>query len=350
MSGTVEDILSDYDFDEVDAVGGLDFTELVMDIIQGNIYDKESGLITNIVNAVVDEVSRQKSALIQILIIAVLTAVFINAADSLKNEYVGSTGKMIAKIAIISLLTAVYGTTVKIAQEVLDAMVVFIKTLMPAYITVIAASSGSLTVAAFCESIMFVVMLISMLFSKIILFGGNLYILACTVSAVTERSNLSKLSALILDLMYKIMKAAVVLVVGMNLIRNMVLPLSDGIQAGLLTKAVALVPGIGNGVSAVSSTLIGAVTLIKNGVGVAALIVICIIAFVPMARIFVLSYVYQVAGALLEPVAGKNISDTITDFSKGMRLMLSVVMYAVIMLFVIIAILCVSTNINMYGA
>jgi hypothetical protein len=69
-----------------------------------------------------------------------------------------------------------------------------------------------------------------------------------------------------------------------------------------------LVPIVGGMVSDSAVVLISCTLLIKNAVGVAGIIIIAGIVITPVFGILANYFVFKVAGAVLEPIAGKNIS------------------------------------------
>lgn len=340
----VDKILAEQELDGIDSAAGTDFTGLVRDIVTGGVDTGSMDIKDRIINAVTKEFRSNIKGIIQILLIAVISALFTNFANIFSDASISKAGLQVSKIAAVTVLLAVYSCTEQISLEVLSDVIEFLKLLMPAYLSCVAVSSGSLSVAAFSEGAMLMVLVINVVFSKIVITGGNIYILITAADGITGERSLEKASKLIMTAMNWVIKTSMAAVIGLNLIQGMVVPMADGLQTGILTKAMKLIPGIGSSVSTLSSTLLGAGTLIKNGMGAAALVVIVTICAVPVAKLAMFVITYQFAGAFVQPVCGKGFADMITDFAQGMKLMMSIVVYSVITVFIVIAIICISTN------
>lgn len=343
----IEDMLSEQDLSQIsEEAAGLDFSQLVTDIVTGGIDTGSMKIKDRIVNAVSKEFRSNLKGMTQILLIAVITAVFTNFASVFSDSNISESGQQVSKIAAITVLLAVYLCTERIALEVLSNVVDFIKVLMPAYLSCVAVSSGSLSVAAFSEGAMFMVMIINVLFSRVVVTGSNIYVLIMAADKVTGGERLDKISKMIMTLMNWIIKTSIAAVIGINLVQGMVVPMADGMQTSMLTRAMKLIPGIGNSVSALSSTVLGAGALIKNGMGAAALVVIAVICAVPTAKLAMFVVTYQFIGAFTQPVCGREFANLVTGFAQAMKLMMSLVIYSMITVFIVIAIICISTNVN----
>lgn len=343
----IDEMLDNRDLSEINQeTAGLDFAGLVADIVTGGVDTGSLKLKERIINAITKEFKSNMKGMTQVLIIAVITAVFTNFASVFSDSNISEAGQQVSKIAVITVLLAVYSCTERIALEVLSNVISFIKVLMPAYLSCVAVSSGSLSVAAFSEGVMFMIMMINVVFSRIVVTGGNIYVLVMAADKVSKGERLEKISGLIITLMNWIVKTSMAAVIGVNLVQGMVVPMADGMQTSMLTRAMKLIPGIGNGVSALSSTILGAGALIKNGMGAAALVAIVTICAVPIAKLAMFVVTYQCIGAFTQPVCGREFANLVTGFAQAMKLMMSIVIYSMITIFIIIAIICISTNVN----
>ena len=83
--------------------------------------------------------------------------------------------------------------------------------------------------------------------------------------------------------------------------------------------------------------LLGAGALIKNCVGVAALLVLVLIAIIPIFKILLLSLMYKVAAVVVEPVADKRFAGCLKGMAEGGVLYLRLLVYATALFFVTIA-------------
>ena len=121
------------------------------------------------------------------------------------------------------------------------------------------------------------------------------------------------------------------------------------IDISVLLKAVSMIPGLGNSASTVSKTIVGAAVLIKNSIGVAAVIVMLVIIGIPLFKLVVMALVYQFLGAILEPVADKRIVKAVLVLSGSLENMIYMIAVTVVLMCLTLAIICFATNINLYS-
>ena len=135
---------------------------------------------------------------------------------------------------------------------------------------------------------------------------------------------------------------------GLNGIKSLILPLSDSLKMSVLFKAVSMIPGIGNSAQTVSKTIAGSAVLVKNSIGVAAVIVMAVIIGIPLLKLVVMALLYQILGAVLEPVADSRIVKAVLVLSGSLENMIYMIAVTVVLMCLTMAIICFATNINLY--
>ena len=135
---------------------------------------------------------------------------------------------------------------------------------------------------------------------------------------------------------------------GLNGIKSLILPLSDSLKMSVLFKAVSMIPGIGNSAQTVSKTIVGSAVLVKNSIGVAAVIVIAVIIGIPLLKLVVMAFLYQLLGAVLEPVADSRIVKAVLVLSGSLENIIYMIAVTVVLMCLTMAIICFATNINLY--
>ena len=83
-----------------------------------------------------------------------------------------------------------------------------------------------------------------------------------------------------------------------------------------------MIPGIGNSAQTVSKTIAGSAVLVKNSIGVAAVIVMAVIIGIPLLKLVVMALLYQILGAVLEPVADSRIVKAVLVLSGSLENMI----------------------------
>ena len=79
-------------------------------------------------------------------------------------------------------------------------------------------------------------------------------------------------------------------------------PYVDSMKTGAVQKLIGIIPGVGQGASAVTQMVIGSGVLVKNTMGAAGVVVLVIITLIPMLKLVILMILYQCVAAC--PAAG----------------------------------------------
>ena len=90
----------------------------------------------------------------------------------------------------------------------------------------------------------------------------------------------------------------------------------------------------------------GSGILIKNCVGVTALVFLIAMALLPMIKILCLSLFYKLTSVAVEPVADKRIAGCLKGMAEGGVLYLKLVLYCLALFFVTIALTTASSGLT----
>ena len=347
---TTDQQLGTFDFSSVDdsTDANIDFKGLVTDIISGGQTSLKKNFLQQLQSTLTKELSSNKKAIIQVIALSIISAFFTNFSNAFNNQQISQTGFFVTCIALVTILIAIFSVAAGTATSAIQAVLAFMKALIPIYATSIAVTSGSMSSMAYYEFILLVIATVNWVFLNVVINGSYIFVMISAADCVAKEESLSKLSALIKLIISWIMKTSLAAVIGINAIQSLVLPVADSIQSSVLSKALGMIPGIGSGISAISSTVIGAGTLVKNGIGVAALIVILVICLIPIVKLAIFVITYKFISAIVQPVADKRIVECINATAEGMNILLTTIVYSAIMFLITIAIICASTNINYY--
>jgi stage III sporulation protein AE len=79
--------------------------------------------------------------------------------------------------------------------------------------------------------------------------------------------------------------------------------------------------------------------LIKNGIGIAGLVVLLMICLFPLIKIFSIIIIYKVTSALIEPILDNQIVNCLNDMSNSLLIIFSAVVSVGVLFFVFITII-----------
>ena len=286
-----DSLTDEADYSEIDSTlddygwKGTSFKELVRSVASS---DTDIGF--NFTGAVTDAIISNRTVLVQILLLSIC-AMFLTVLD--KNA--SDSAMLFISFILMTLIVAVFINAARTGYECVQMSVDIYKALCPVFFPAVAYSCGASSAAAYYE--------------------------------------------IILMLMFFL---------GLNGIKSLILPLSDSLKMSVLFKAVSMIPGIGNSAQTVSKTIAGSAVLVKNSIGVAAVIVMAVIIGIPLLKLVVMALLYQILGAVLEPVADSRIVKAVLVLSGSLENMIYMIAVTVVLMCLTMAIICFATNINLY--
>lgn len=316
--------------------------EILNQILKGeSLFQKEtmSKWFKNIVKA---QLQREQKAMFQVVLLVLLAAVFSNFTAVFGDGKIGETSFYITYMLLLALLIKSFGSMGVELKELLENFILFLKALMPSYFLAVTASSGSATAMIFYEAVLFLIYVIQVVFLKGIV--PAIYVLALVelVNYLHSEDFLSKMAELLQTLIEWSLKSCMAVVLGMQLIQNMIGPAMDSLKRDIIGKTAASIPGIGNAINGVTEVALGTVVIIRNGIGVVGIIILVCIGIRPVIRLALLAFLYKLLAAVVQPVSDKRMTGALSTIGNGYVLFLKVLLCMELLIFITIAILSIS--------
>ena len=316
--------------------------EILNQILKGeSLFQKEtmSKWFKNIVKA---QLQREQKAMFQVVLLVLLAAVFSNFTAVFGDGKTGETSFYITYMLLLALLIKSFGSMGVELKELLENFILFLKALMPSYFLAVTASSGSATAMIFYEAVLFLIYVIQVVFLKGIV--PAIYVLALVelVNYLHSEDFLSKMAELLQTLIEWSLKSCMAVVLGMQLIQNMIGPAMDSLKRDIIGKTAASIPGIGNAINGVTEVALGTAVIIRNGIGVVGIIILVCIGIRPVIRLALLAFLYKLLAAVVQPVSDKRMTGALSTIGNGSVLFLKVLLCMELLIFITIAILSIS--------
>lgn len=345
-----EDKLTDYDFtelqeaiDDIFTINRLDFKEMVMEMLKGNTKTSVKTILSSIWQSCVGEIAAGRRAMVMILGIGIMAAVFHNISLAFQNRQIADTGFFVTYLAFLSITVLSFSESCRIAADLIGQLEVFMKALIPAFFLAVSVSSGSVSAIGFYKVMLVLISLADSLLLKLILPVIKLSTVLMLVNYITKEEMLTRLSKLMQTIVSWSLKGMLTVIIGMNAMQGMILPSIDHMKLSVLQKTISVLPGIGNSAEAVAGLLAQSGEMIKNGIGTAAFFIIGAIAVIPVIKLGILILMYQLTCAMLQPVSDKRMVEAIAAVCEGSKYLLQLAVTAGILYMVTIAIVCAAT-------
>jgi stage III sporulation protein AE len=261
-----------------------------------------------------------------------------------KNNNVSETGFYVTYLLLFGLLISSFILASRVAAETIGAILDFMKALIPAYLMSVAFVTGATTSMVYYEAALGLITLVDFIMIKVIIPMINFYLVIVLANNLSKEDMLSRLAELFATAISWLLKSLLALVIGFSAIKGLIVPVTDQVKRSILYKASEAIPGIGDALGGVTETILGAGVILKNAIGVAGLIMILTICAVPFIKLLMITVVYRVGSAALQPISDKRLIECISASAKSAALLLQTVFVGAVLFLLTITIIAVTTG------
>lgn len=352
QANTTSNMADNYDYSEIQDViddvmnGGnkFDFNDYIDKLINGEEAFSFSDIGKQLLSSIKGEINGNISTFINLVTIALIAALFTNLSMAFKNNQVSETGYYITYLLLFGLLISSFIIASQIAATTISAILDFMKALAPTYLMSVAFCTGATTSMVYYEAALLLITLVDFLIVKVIIPMINFYLVIMLANNLSKEDTLSKLAGLFSSAIDWLLKSLLAAVIGFNTIQGLIVPVADQVKRSVLLKASEAIPAVGDALGGVTETVLGAGVLLKNAIGVAGLIVIISICAVPFIKLLMITVVYKVGSAALQPISDKRFIECISASAKSASMLLKTVFVGAVLFILSITIVAVTTG------
>ncbi len=355
QTGQTEEIsdqmLSDLGLSDIDKYLGqediekLTFSQLVKELMSNGLSFGFSSIGEKLKQAVFADYRENRSVLIQMITLVVAFSLLMQMTSSMQKKYISDLGFTGVYLILMMLLLRLFLLMTTQVEGFFEKIVDFMRVLQPAFCLSMVFSSGSISAGAYYQLLLLLIYFIDTVFAKILLPVVQVYMVLQLVNYLTEE-RFSRIAGLLSDSVSWCIKLFTTALVGLNIVQGLLAPGIDGLKRSTVAGAVRSIPGAGQIMNSMTEILAGSAMLIKNSVGVAALVVLMVISFLPLVKIAVFMVLYRACAAFMEPVADKRFCAAVSALGQSAALYLKLMFYAVLLFFLTTAIICAATTIS----
>lgn len=354
----VDQTMGEFDFGEIQAFiqeqgmehgWNLSFQEVMKDLMAGDLIAVCEKLLTAVKQSLLSEIHNGGVLMGQILVLGIFSAVFTNFSSVFNGSQISETGFFVTYLLLITFLTTSFFQSIIIASDVITRILGFMKVLMPTYFLAVAFAGGAVSSAIMYEFTLGLIGIAQWLIGKLLIPLVRVYMILVLAGHISKENMLSKLTEILEQAVSWGLKTMLGVVLGFHLIQGLVLPYVDSLKNTAVQKVIGMIPGIGQGASALTQMVLGSGVLIKNTMGMAAVVILLILVAIPVLKLVILMLLYQCVAALLEPICDKRLVSCISGAAKGHKMLLHMVMAAAMLLIITVAVVCAGTNISYYA-
>ena len=323
-----------------------DLKQVLEQAIQGNIDNKV--IYGNILKLLGKEINLSIGTLVSILVIVVIHGILKSITDELENNNISQIIYFVQYILIVTLIMSNFTGMIKLVKETAEDLVGFINVLLPLLLTLM-IYTGSITTSTILEPIiLFAINLISNAIKNLLIPVVFIIVVFSIISKISEKVQIEKLSKFLRTGVVWVLGIVLTLFVGVVSLEGTLSSSVDGITAKTAKAAVSsVIPVVGKVLGDVVDSVLGCGVILKNAVGLVGVIVIIGICIMPIIKIGILSIIYSLSSALIQPIADTKIVKLLEEMGGVFKILLGILCAISVMLIIGITLVIKISNSGM---
>lgn len=338
--------LDSYDFTELEQVlqewlpnSGITFRQMTEGLMRGDIsaFWQEIGAYAR--QMLWGQMAQGRDVAWQILLLAAIGAIFANLTKVFPDSGVSQNGFFVMYVMLAALLITLFSSTVTIAREGLNMVGRLMTAFLPVFFLVVAVQ-GQLTAAAMYEFALLLLRGIQWLYCHVITSGIRIWVLLRVLEGIFTEEMLTHLAEILGKSLKSLVKAGFGVAVGFQAIQALLLPYLDAVKGGLLVRLASALPGVGNSIRSAAQMALGTAALLRNGIGMAGVVILALGTLGPLLQLGSLALVYHGLAAVLQPISDKRMVGAVAAVGDGCLLLMKVLGAGVLLFGIFIGIVC----------
>ncbi|MBS1357015.1 MAG: stage III sporulation protein AE, partial [Lachnospiraceae bacterium] len=281
----------------------------------------------------------QKGLMKELFLLVLAGAVLGSFSSLFEGKQVRDASFYMVYLLALALILKNFQSSGENLKAVITSLVAFMRILTPSYYLAAAAAGGASSAVMFYQMLLLVILAVEKLLLALVLPMIHIYLLIALVNDLSGEEILSHMTELLETCVNGLLKSSLGVLVGMQMIRNLIAPALDSLRQMALWRTAGMIPGIGNAVNAVTELVAGSAVLIRNCFGVTAMLVLLAAGMVPAVQLLVSGLSFRLLAAAAQPVSDKRIAGCLAAAGKGYAMLLRLLLTVEVLFLLTIAIL-----------
>ncbi len=272
-----------------------------------------------------------------LLMIGVLSSVLTHCGNLFKNRQISDLAFSFTYLYAVILLLKVFYVMLEASVSAVESIISFTQILIPAFYIAVALCYASITAGAFYQLNLLLLYAVEVIFPEFIIPMISCFVFVAVISGATEDDRFREMLSFLQKGVGGVIKICITTVTGVGVIKSLIHPVADSVNYNLFQKTVAAIPGIGDVTDSLSKMLLGSALLIKNSVGIVALLLMITLSCAPLVKILFLATMLKAAGACVGIFGEQRLTKCIDRVSEGGFMLLKATLAVVMIFFILIA-------------
>lgn len=313
------------------------FEEYYNQLLTGGELPGMDMIWTMILGTIKENIADMLHVMVSLIIIGILSSFFQQCGNIFKNHQISELAFYFTYLYAVILLLNVFYVMAETAAGIVEGIISFTQVLIPAFYTAVAVCYASVTAGSFYQLNLILLYAVEIIFPEIVIPVISCFVFISVISGGTEDDRFGEFAHLLKKGISALIKICISTVAGVGVMKSLIHPVADSVNYVMFQKTIAAIPGIGDVTDSVSKMFLGSAVLIKNSIGIVALILMILLVSAPVTKIFILALMVKASGACVAIFGDKRLTRCIDRVSEGGFLLLKVSLSVVMIFFILIA-------------
>ncbi|ERI91327.1 stage III sporulation protein AE [Clostridiales bacterium oral taxon 876 str. F0540] len=275
-----------------------------------------------------------------LVIIAIICALLNNLQKAFSRDDISNIAYFACYALIIIILSKSFYDAVDVAKNTISKTGDFMAALVPVLLMLLASVGGFVEATVMDPIIIAAININVKIYVNLIIPIIFMSFVLQFVNNISTEFKIDKLTKLLNQFAIWTQGIIMTIFIGIITIRGITSKTIDQVTVKTAKYAVDnFIPIVGKALSDAISTVAGYSLLLKNALSGLGLLIILLIVLFPIIKILIMSFVFKLTAALIEPISDSKIVNCITAVGNSLTLVMSCVISVSIMYFIMISII-----------
>lgn len=315
---------------------GLSFSSIFYSLITGSPSDIIEDIKDSITDVFFKEIKDNSAYIKAIIIISLLCGVLNTVTVDLKDKTVSEIVFYVGEVLVITLAATAFREAIDVLKSAVSSIINIINSAIPFMISVVAATGRSVTSLTSGGILAMTTSILGSIINGVVIPLITMSTIINIVNLISRKDMLGKMSSLLKDVTGYIIKGGGYIFVFLMSFERIGGGAVNKLVGNSVKSAVGAVPVIGDVIEGGVEIAAGVAGSVATGSGVVIVILLFVSASVPVMKIGIITAIYKVLAALVEPICDKNTVEIIDTIGEGAKLILAC-LFMVLFMFVVSA-------------
>lgn len=312
-------------------------SDLIKALMLGDVKTALYILKLALANAFAPGFLEYKKLFISLLMVIGLSVFFSYLSMLYKSRQVSQMASDILYLLLVLLLLQSFDAVYGMVQNSLLQMKEFITAFIPAYSLSVMLSSSMLASTASYELLLILLLGVDYILLKLFLPLSKSCFLLALIGGLDEKQRLKEFLRLLQKILSWGMKLSLSVTIAVSGLCNMAAQNSTLLQRTLVSKIIKIMPGIGDLSDALTSLMLSSFCVIRNGIGLAGIIILLLVLIRPAWMSFLFSLCIRLCCVCSSILGQKKTSQSLLDASFSVMQLFKLQIYSLLLFCVVLA-------------